>query len=134
MKPEPRCFALRVLPVLCLLLFANPAAAQNAGTNCEASAAVKAEIKKVNNIVYEKAPFMTLRDRQLAIMRELLNKYPGDFHLQRRYQDVLRNGLLVDTKPLLADYRERMEKNPRDPVALYLYSRMLIGRNTKEAI
>ena len=27
-----------------------------------------------------------------------------------------------------------MEKNPRDPVAVYLYSRLLIGRNTKEAI
>jgi thiol-disulfide isomerase/thioredoxin len=134
MKPEPRCFALRIFPVLCLLLFANPAAAQNPGNLCEASAAVKAEIKKVNNIIHEKAPFMTLRERQLAIMRELLTKYLGDFHLQRRYQDVLRNGLLVDSKPLRAEYRERMEKNPRDPVAVYLYSRMLIGRNTKEAI
>ncbi|HEX7774353.1 MAG TPA: redoxin family protein, partial [Pyrinomonadaceae bacterium] len=27
-----------------------------------------------------------------------------------------------------------MEKNPRDPVAVYLYSRLLIGRNTKEVI
>ena len=27
-----------------------------------------------------------------------------------------------------------MEKNPRDPAAVYLYSRLLIGRNTKEAI
>src|SRR5215211_4710069 len=126
MKPEPRCFALRVFPVLCLLLLASPAAAQNPGNYCEASSAVKAEIKKVINIVHEKAPFMTLRDRQLATMRELLNKYPGDFHLQRRYQDVQRSGLLVDTKPLLAGYRERMEKDPRDPVAIYLYSRMLI--------
>ena len=68
------------------------------------------------------------------MLRDLLKKYPGDFHLLRRYQDAQRSGLLVDMKPLLADYREKMEKNPRDPVAVYLYSRLLIGRNTKEAI
>ena len=40
----------------------------------------------------------------------------------------------MDWKPLLADYREQMEKNPRDPVASILQSLDRVGRNTKEAI
>ena len=137
MKPEPplsRCFASRGFPILCLLLLPNLAAAQSAGNYCEASAAVKEDIKKANNLVYENVPFKIWRERQLTLLQESLKKYPGDFHVQRRYQDARRGGLMVDMKPVLADYREQMEKNPRDPVAVYLYSRLLIGRNTKEAI
>ena len=134
MKPESPLSAFRIFPILCLLLLPNLTAAQSAGNYCEASAAVKDEIKKVNNIVREKVPFKIWHARQIAMLQELLKKYPGDFHLLRRYQDARRSPLSVDVKPLLADYREQMEKNPRDPVAVYLYSRLLIGRNTKEAI
>ena len=60
MKPEPplsRCFAFRLFPILCLLLLPNLTAAQSAGNYCEASAAVKAEIKKVNSAFQENVPF-----------------------------------------------------------------------------
>jgi len=136
MRPEPRspCFAFRVFPILCLLLLPPLAAAQSTVNYCEPSAVVKDDLKKVNNIIYENLPFKIRRERQIAMLQELLKKYPGDFHIQRRYQDARRAGLLIDWKPLLADYREQMEKNPRDPVAIYLYSRLLVGRNTKEAI
>ena len=40
----------------------------------------------------------------------------------------------MDWDSLLADHRKQMETNPRDPVAVYLYSRLLVGRDTKEAI
>ena len=36
--------------------------------------------------------------------------------------------------PLLAEYREQMQKNANDPHATYLYTRLLIGRDTKQAI
>ena len=134
MRSEPPPLA-RVFPILFLLLLPNlTAAAQSAGNYCEASAAVKEEIKKVNRVIYENLPFRIRREQQLGMLQELLKKYPGDFHVQRRYQDVRRSGLVVEWKPLLAGYREQMEKNPREPVAVYLYSRLLVGRNTKEAI
>jgi thiol-disulfide isomerase/thioredoxin len=136
MSPELRShyFVFRVFAILCLLLLPAITTAQSTVNYCEPSAAVKEDIKKVNDIFYEVAPFRIRRERQIAMLQELLKKYPGDFHIQRRYQDARRAGLLVDWKPLLADYREQMEKNPRDPVAIYLYSRLLVGRNTKEAI
>ena len=133
MKPESPLSAFRVFPILCLLLLPNLTAAQSAGNYCEASAAVKDEIKKVNN-VNAKVPFKIWHGQQIAMLQDLLKKYPGDFHILRRYLDARRSPLIVDMKPLLSDYREQMEKNPRDPVAIYLYSRLLIGRNTKEAI
>src|SRR5829696_638647 len=133
-EPLPHRFASRVVPFLCLLLLPTFTVAQSTGDYCEPSAAVKEDIKKVNSLIYENLPFKTRREQQIAMLQELLKKHPGDFHVQRRYQDARRGGLLVDWKPLLAEYRAQMEKNPRDPVAVYLYSRLLIGRNTKEAI
>lgn len=133
-EPLPYRFASRVVPFLWLLLLPTVAAAQNTGNYCEASAAVKEDFKKVNSLSYENLPFKTRRVQQIAMLRELLKKHPGDFHVQRRYLDARRSGLSVDWQPLLAEYREQMEKNPRDPVAVYLYSRLLVGRNTKEAI
>ena len=50
MKPEPplsRSFAFRVFPILCLLLLPHLTPAQSTGNYCEASPAVKEEIKKV---------------------------------------------------------------------------------------
>ena len=132
MKPEPLPF--RIFPILCLLLLPNFTPAQSAENYCEASAAVKDEIKKVNNLFDEKVPVNTWVERQLTTLQELLKKYPGDFHVQRRYQEARRSRLLTDWKPLLAGYHQQMEKNPRDPVAVYFYSRLLIGQNTKEAI
>ena len=137
MSPEPvrsHGFAFRVFPILCLLLLPPFAAAQSSADYCEPSDAVKEDIRKVNRVNYENLPFATRRERQIAMLQELLKKYPGDFHVQRRYQDARRSGLLVDWEPLAADYREQMEKSPRDPVAVYLYSRLLIGRDTKQTI
>ena len=124
----------RVAPILCLLLLTTLTSAQSPTNYCEPSAAVKEDLKKVSSLNYEILTFTKRRERQLTILQELMKKYPGDFFVQRRYQDARRNGFLVDAKALLADYRVQMEKNPNDPVAIYLYSRLLVGENTKEAI
>ena len=133
-EPLPHRFASRVVPFLCLLLLPTLAAAQNTGNYCDAGAAVKEDFKKVNSLSYENLPFKTRRERQIAMLQDLLKKHPGDFHVQRRYLDARRSGLSVDWQPLLAEYREQMDKNPRDPVAVYFYSRLLVGRSTKEAV
>jgi thiol-disulfide isomerase/thioredoxin len=101
---------------------------------CEAPAAVKDDLKKVSRLNDEDMPFKVRREQQIAMLRELVNKYPGDFFVQRRYQDARQSGFFVDKSVLRDEYRGQMEKNPSDPVAVYLYARMLVGQKTKDAI
>jgi thiol-disulfide isomerase/thioredoxin len=91
-------------------------------------------LKKVADLNDEDLPFKVRREKQISMLRELVNKYPGDFSSQRRYQDARLTGFYVDKAALLNEYRAQMEKNPNDPVAVYLYARMLVGRDTKKAI
>jgi thiol-disulfide isomerase/thioredoxin len=117
-----------------MLLLPSLALAQGAGKYCEAPPAIQEELKKVAKVYDEDLPFKVRIERQKTMLQELLSKYPDDFFVQRRYQDNRRAGFFVDTDALLADYRAQMEKKPNDPAAVYLYARLLIGRNTKEAI
>jgi thiol-disulfide isomerase/thioredoxin len=70
----------------------------------------------------------------LAIAQELLKKYPDDYFVRRRYQDLRRSGFDSDIEALVAEYRAQTEQRPNDPVAIHLYARLITGRNTKEAI
>lgn len=126
--------ALRLVSVGCIVLVTISAQAQNAVNYCEASAAVKADLKKVSDLNDEDLPFKVRRDKQISMLRELGNKYPGDFFVQRRLQDARLSGFYTDKVALLNEYRGQMEKNPNDPVAVYLYMRSLIGYDTKKAI
>jgi thiol-disulfide isomerase/thioredoxin len=127
-------FARVVIPVLSLAFTPTIVAAQTTANYCEASAAVKGDLKQIGKLNEEVLPFKVRREQQLAILRELVNKYPGDFFVQRRYQDLRMSGFQVDRVALLADYRAEMDKNPNDTVAAYLYSRLAVGEKTKESI
>lgn len=129
-----RRFALRLISIGCIAFAAVTVNAQTAVNYCEPSVAVKADLKKVSDLNDEELPFKVRRERQISMLRELVNKYPGDFFVQRRYQDARLTGFYTDKPALANEYRAEMEKNPNDPVALYLYARMLIGRDTKKAI
>ena len=129
-----RRFSLRLLPVACLLLTPEFVAAQSSGNYCEPSPAVKEDFRKLAAIDDADLPYKTRRDRQHAMLQELLKKHPGDFHVQRRFQIHRQSGFFVDRDALVAEYREQMQKNANDPQAAYLYARLMIGRNTKEAI
>lgn len=138
-KLRSQCLRSLVLPSLLttsLLLIANSpwVYAQNAGSYCEPSAAVKADLKKVTQINDEDLPFKLKRERQTALLQKLAKQYPNDFFVQRRYQTDRRSGFGIDQAALLADYRAQWEKQPNDPTATYLYVRLLVGQNTKEAI
>ena len=124
-----RCFT-----ILCILFVPAVVVAQSTANYCEAPPAVQEELRKVSAIYDEDIPFVMQRERQIAVLEELLKKYPDSFHVQRRYQDVRLSGLVVDRSPLIDEYRARMQKNPNDPVAVFLYANLLVGRQTKEAI
>jgi thiol-disulfide isomerase/thioredoxin/tetratricopeptide (TPR) repeat protein len=129
-----RYLAPQLLPLLCLLLAPGLAAAQSTGNYCEPAPAVKAELKKVSDVYDENLPYAARQQRQKAMLQELLSKYPDDFHVQRRYQDSRRAGFFADIDSLIVDYRAQMEKKPNDPAAAYLYARLIVGRQTKDAI
>lgn len=80
-----RLLAWRLIPLACLLLFVEFAVAQTANY-CEPSAAVKEDFRKLAQIEDENPFFRARRERQLTFLQELLKKYPGDFHVQRRYR------------------------------------------------
>jgi thiol-disulfide isomerase/thioredoxin/tetratricopeptide (TPR) repeat protein len=118
---------------VCLLLVPDLTSAQAAAAYCEPAPAIKAELKRVNK-VHEELPFKMRLQTQKTMLQELISKYPDNFHLRRRYQDSRRAGFATDIGALIVDYRAQMEKAPNDPMAVYLYARLLVGRQTKEAL
>jgi hypothetical protein len=125
---------LRFLPVVFIFIVTNVAVAQDKIDYCDLSPAVKEDLKTVDKLLDEDLPFQVRRQRQLVLLQELVKKHPADFHVQRRYLDTRMSGFSADRDALIAEYRAQMEKNPNDPVAVYLYTRLLVGRRTKEAI
>ena len=101
---------------------------------CEQSPTVKEELKKIDKLSDEDLPFKLRRERQIAMLQESLKKYPTDFFVQRRYLETRNGAFIVDRDALIAEYRAQWEKNPNDPIATYLYTRLLYGRDTREAI
>jgi thiol-disulfide isomerase/thioredoxin len=124
----------RAVLIACIAFTPGVIVAQSTVNYCEAPAAVKEDLKKVAKLNDQDLPFKVRREQQIAMFRELVNRYPGDFFVQRRYQDARLSGFYVDRNALLTEYRAESEKNPNDVVAAYLYARILIGENTKRAI
>lgn len=129
-----RPISLQLFLLTCLLLVPGIALAQSTADYCEPSPVIKAELKKVAKVHEEELPFTARLQKQKTMLQQLLSKHPNDFHLQKRYQDSRRSGFYYDIDAMLVDYRAQMEKKPTDPVAVYLYARLLVGRQTKETI
>ncbi|HEX2268645.1 MAG TPA: TlpA disulfide reductase family protein, partial [Pyrinomonadaceae bacterium] len=108
--------------------------AQSTGDYCDPSPVIKAELKRVSQVYEEELPYQARLQRQKTMLQELVTKYPNDFHIRRRHQDSLRAGFFADVDALIVDYRAQMEKAPNDPIAVYLYTRLLVGRQTREAM
>jgi thiol-disulfide isomerase/thioredoxin len=123
-----------LLPVAFIFIVTNVALAQAKIDNCEQSPAVKEDLRRIDKLSEEDLPYKVRRERALAMFQDLLKKYPTDFHVQRRYVETRMGAFFADRDALVAEYRAQFEKNPNDPIATYLYARLLYGRNTKEVI
>jgi thiol-disulfide isomerase/thioredoxin len=123
-----------LLPVAFIFIVTNVAVAQDKIDYCEQSPAVKEDLRRIDKLSEEDLPYKVRRERALAMFQELLKKYPTDFHVQRRYVETRMGAFFADRDALVAEYRAQFEKNPNDPIATYLYARLLYGRNTKEVI
>ena len=129
-----RRIAIRLLPIACLLFVPALALAQTSTNYCDPSPAVREDFKRIAAIDDEDLPYKVKRERVLAAWQDLLKKHPGDFHVQRRYQTVRRGSFYVDQDAIFVEYRDQMLKNANDPQAVYLYARVMVGRQTKGAI
>lgn len=127
-------FALRFFMLVSILFVPRIVLAQDTASYCEASPAVQQALQKLSAVYDEDMPYKLQRERQIAMLEELLEKHPDNFHLKRRYQDIRLSGFFIDKAALRDEYRAQMEKNPNDPAAVYLYARLLVGRETKQAI
>jgi thiol-disulfide isomerase/thioredoxin/tetratricopeptide (TPR) repeat protein len=127
-------FALRFLLFGCLLLTPGLGLAQSAQDYCEPTAAMREDFQKLVQIDEQNLPFEVRRQQRNTLLQEFLTKYPGSFHVQRRYLDTRLAGYFADRAALRAEYRSQMEKNPNDPIATYLYARLLVGYDSKQAI
>src|SRR6185369_12782803 len=123
-----------LLPVAFIFIVTNVAVAQDKIDYCEQSPAVKEDLRRIDKLSEEDLPYKVRRERALAMFQELLKKYPPDFHVQRRYVETRMGAFFADRDALVAEYRAQFVKNPNDPIATYLYARLLYGRNTKEVI
>jgi thiol-disulfide isomerase/thioredoxin len=126
-----RRFALLLAFVFVMPIFVL---AQSQIDYCEMSPAVKDDLKQIDKLFDEDLPFKVRTERQLALFPEALKKHPTDFYVRRRYLETRLGAFGLNRDTLLVEYREQMEKNPNDPIAVYLYMRLLVGRDTKEAI
>ncbi|HEX4947311.1 MAG TPA: redoxin family protein [Blastocatellia bacterium] len=117
-----------------LLLAATISLAQTNANSCAPAGEVKEGLRQVAKLGEQDQPYKQRREQQIAMVQTLLKKFPQDFHLQMRYQNDRRYDRVTDKDALLAEYRALKEKHPNDPGAQYLYARLLVGRNTKDAI
>lgn len=105
----------------------------NGAARCEASPAVAQALETI--ATDDDAPLTTaaLKEKQLSALRSQLSQHPNDLFVHKRFQDVARRGMDVDPAELIKQYRALLDKHPHDPVYLYLYGRLLVGRQTPEA-
>jgi hypothetical protein len=119
---------------LLALTIQHVARAQGSSSYCEPSPAIKDGLKTASIVIEEDLSYKEQGARRLTILQELLKKYPRDVHILKRYQDSRRYAFNVDREALRTDYRNQLEQSPNDPIAVYLYSRLLVGYETTEAI
>ena len=136
LKPR-RIFAgslLVLFVALFLALAINPVSAQEPVNYCEPSRTVKDELKQLPRWQSDETSYDAFQERYRAALENLARKYPTEVHLRKLLADARRSDRASDREALTREYRGLMEKDPNDPVAAYLYAKILIGTHTTEAI
>lgn len=115
-----------------LFLFLDPRVLRaQTGEPCAPSPPVKAAIDAL--------PAQTPADtdwefgqRRLTTMQGLLQRYPGDVFVQRRYITAMARQF--ETEEAIAEFKARHEQSPEDAHVDYLYGFALLGRQSTESI
>ena len=120
----------------CLLLgfcfVSTQAQIQTQANYCDPSKEVKQQLQRLPDEWDGSMPYHQAKVQKVVQLRELLKKYPKDIFVHRRYQQA-QEAVTRETESLIEEYRAPLEQNPDDPIFQYLYAKLLIGVNTKEA-
>ena len=122
---------LLVVSLICSMPYI--AGAQNKVDYCEPTTVVNEELKK---LLMKDGEDLTERqkfERRMSMLPKSLQQYPEDFFIRKAYLDY-RNNNYFPAEKLREEQRLLFEQRPKDPIAVYLYSRLLVGHKTKEAI
>jgi len=128
----PRSSLACLLLGFCFVSTQTQAQTQPQANYCDPSKEVKQQLQRLPDEWDGSMPYQQAKERKVAQLRELLKKYPKDIFVHRRYQQA-QEAVTRETESLVEEYRALLEKNPNDPVFQYLYAKLLIGVNTKEA-
>lgn len=110
------------------------AGAQNKVDYCEPTTVVKDELKKLLMKDEEDLTERQKFERRMSMLPKLLHQYPEDFFIRKAHLDYRNNNYFPEREKLREEYRLLFEQRPKDPIAVYLSSRLLVGYKTKEAI
>ncbi len=115
-----------------LLLALAPLARAQTSYPCEATPEIR-EALETANTPPEDSSYEERQQRRLAGVVALLQKYPGDFFVRMAHANLLRD-IEREWDDGIAEYRRLLEQRPDDVRRLVYYARILVGRNTPEAI
>jgi len=116
----------------CLSFVSTQAQSQPQANYCDPSKDVRQQLWKLPDEWVSSMPYQQAKEQKVVQLRELLKKYPKDIFVHRRYQQA-QEAVTRESESLVDEYRTLLEKNPNDPAYQYLYAKLLIGTNTKEA-
>ncbi|MBI4908333.1 MAG: hypothetical protein HY820_32200 [Acidobacteria bacterium] len=116
----------------CLLIHALvPLARAQTTYPCDATPGIREALEAVTG--QEATSYEDRLQRRLAGLTALLKKHHGDFFVRQAHASLLPS-IDWERDHGIAEYRELLEQRPDDPLRLYYYARVLVGRNTPEAI
>jgi hypothetical protein len=99
---------------------------------CDPSKEVKEELQRLPDEWDGSLHYHEAKLQKVSRLRALLKQHPKDSFIHRRYQ-LAQQAVTRETETLIEEYRALLDKNPNEPVFQYLYAKLLIGVNTKEA-
>jgi len=120
--------------VLMLLAVVVAARAQSSTCPCEASPEVQAALKALDPVMSEPAVSKQNRGKKLEALQSLRRQYPANLFVERQYQNMGAQPFYTYEPSIIEEYRKLPEDHPHDPLYIYLYSRVLEGTKTPEAI
>lgn len=102
--------------------------------SCEPTASTRKILEQLQVPEDAHLPAAGRQEAKLAILRKALAAAPADIFLNEAYQSVSLAGMEVNRPPLVAQYDALLQKNPDNPVFLYLAANAEVERDSKQAI
>lgn len=108
--------------------------AQGAACPCEPSPQVRAALERLPDDD-QHPPQEASHEQQRDRLRALLTQHPDDVFVHRRRQDAFGGAADQEARRrMIAEYQTRAEREPRNPIAQYLYARALEPHQWETAV